>query len=46
MSAMTTFAKRNLNNAGYPVQDRFAFDSGKNVSINGFLMKEIDLGFM
>lgn len=44
MSAMTTSPKRSLNNAGYPVQDRFAFDFGKKVSINGFLMKEKDLG--
>lgn len=33
MSVMTSYTKRSLNNAGYPVQDRFAFDFGKKVSI-------------
>lgn len=46
MSAMTTSPKRSLNNAGYPVQDRFAFDFGKNEEDHGFICKEIDLGFM
>lgn len=46
MSMMTNSPKRSLNNAGYPVQDRFAFDFGKNVIDDGFLLKEIDLGFM
>lgn len=33
MSMMTNSPKRSLNNAGYPVQDRFAFDFRKTVSI-------------
>ncbi len=45
MSSMT-ITNRRLNNAGYPVQDRFAFNFGKTVANNGFLLKEIDLGFM
>ena len=32
MSSMTT-TNRRLNNAGYPVQDRFAFNFGKTVAI-------------
>jgi hypothetical protein len=42
MSAMTTSPKRSLNNAGYPVQDRFAFDFGKQEEYEGLLSKEID----
>jgi hypothetical protein len=32
MSSLT-ISNRRLNNAGYPVQDRFAFDFGKTVTI-------------
>jgi hypothetical protein len=45
MSMMTNSPKRSLNNAGYPVQDRFAFDFGKLEEFDGFLpLIEIDLG--
>lgn len=41
MSSMT-ITNRNLKNAGYPVQDRFAFNFGKTEEYDGLLSKEID----
>lgn len=38
----STFANRRLNNAGYPVQDRFAYNFGKTEEFDGFLPLEID----
>lgn len=42
MSAMTTFTNRSLNNAGYPVQDRFASKFDVKEEFDGFLPLEID----
>ena len=39
MSSMT-ITNRRLNNAGYPVQDRFAFNFDKNVVIDSLLNEE------
>lgn len=36
MSSLT-ITNRRLNNAGYPVQDRFAFNFGKTEEFDGFL---------
>ena len=45
MSSLT-IKNRNLKNAGYPVQDRFAFNFGKTEEYEGFISKEIDLGLV
>lgn len=42
MSSLT-ITNRNLKNAGYPVQDRFAFNFGKNDEYEGFAPMKIDV---
>lgn len=41
MSSMT-ITNRNLKNAGYPVQDRFAFNFGKTEEYEGFAPMKLD----
>lgn len=41
MSSLT-ITNRRLNNAGYPVQDRFAFNFGKTDDYEGFAPMKLD----